>query len=212
MKVRTKNQMGSSVWVSPSNSLKLPLVKAKYTNPSFSDIKNSFAKTQIIWCFQYGITSGTDSTHYSPKKSATRAQMVTFLYSLAGKPQINPSWSTPFSDIKDSFAQNQIKWAYNLCITSGTDSKHFSPNKSITRAQMVAFLYRLAGNPPINPNWKTPFSDIKDNFAQNQIRWAYNIGLTSGTDSKHFSPNTAVNREQTAAFLNRFAKIADYTD
>lgn len=38
--------------------------------------------TPVLWAIEQNITTGTDSTHFSPKRACTRAQAVTFLYRL----------------------------------------------------------------------------------------------------------------------------------
>ena len=54
------------------------------TNP-FTDVSSkSYAYKAILWAVSEGITSGTSSNKFSPKKACNRAQVVTFLYRAFG--------------------------------------------------------------------------------------------------------------------------------
>ena len=49
----------------------------------FTDVsQNSYYYDAVKWAYENGIVSGTDETHFSPKKSCTRAEMVQMLYKL----------------------------------------------------------------------------------------------------------------------------------
>ena len=56
-----------------------------------------------------------------------------------------PSGSGRFDDVPSGhWAEDAIGWAAENGITSGTGPRLFSPDGTVTRAQMVTFLYRLA--------------------------------------------------------------------
>lgn len=82
----------------------------------------------------------------------------------------------------------------------------YSPVRTIERAMMITILYRLAGEPykDGNPHEKTPFTDITDTNAYyyDAACWALDKGITTETT---FKPFNAVSREETAAFLFRYA-------
>ena len=48
-------------------------------NP-FADVKGGFYYNAVLWAVEKNITKGTDATHFSPDKTCTRGQIVTFLY------------------------------------------------------------------------------------------------------------------------------------
>ena len=51
----------------------------------------------------------------------------------------------PFVDVpQDAWYSEAVAWAYANGITIGTDNTHFDPNRSITRAEMVTMLWRMA--------------------------------------------------------------------
>jgi len=100
---------------------------------------------------------------------------------------------------------------YNSFI-SGTNPPYyteFSPTKPITRAMLIAILYRMAGNPyeESNPHTENPFTDIQPGvYYYNAACWALDEGITNQTT---FKPNDNVTREQTARFLFAYAQAKD---
>lgn len=85
----------------------------------------------------------------------------------------------------------------------------FSPKNAVTRAMFITILYRMAGSPYDNGRnpygTRTPFTDIKNTNAYyyNAACWALRNGITT---EKLFKPDYYVSREQTAAFLFRYAQ------
>ena len=49
--------------------------------PPFADVsKDAYYFSAVMWASGCGITQGTDATHFSPNRTCTRAQVVTFLF------------------------------------------------------------------------------------------------------------------------------------
>ena len=87
------------------------------------------------------MTSGTSATTFSPNDTVTRAQAVTFLYRLAGRPSV--AGSAGFADVPAGnwFADAAV-WAVREGITNGTSATTFTPDKECTRGEILTFLYR----------------------------------------------------------------------
>ena len=116
-------------------------------NP-FEDVaEGKYYYQPVLWAFQNGITSGADPTHFNPKGLCTRAQVVTFLWTAAGKPEPTLS-ENPFEDVKPGkYYSKAVLWALENGITAGVDETHFGPGAVCNRAQVVTFLYKAFGNP-----------------------------------------------------------------
>lgn len=114
-------------------------------NP-FADVPaGSYYERAVLWAYESGITNGTDPGHFSPDKTCTRAQVVTFLHRYRGCPE--PERTTAFSDVtKGAYYYQAVLWAAQEGITVGTDSSHFRPELECNRGQIVTFLYRDAKN------------------------------------------------------------------
>ena len=110
-----------------------------------------------------------------------------------------------FKDVDlSSWYADAVQWAVNHTpqITNGTSATTFSPNANCTRAQMVTFLWRAAGEPKVNGS--NPFKDVKSSaYYYYAVLWAVENGITYGTSQTTFSPNNTVTRGQTVTFLWR---------
>ena len=111
-------------------------------NP-FVDVSSSdWYYKSVLWAKENGITSGMDASHFGPNESCTRAQVVTFLYSDFGKPDVS-GIDNPFSDVAaDAWYAAPVLWAVENGITSGIGGGLFGVDNACTRAQIVTFLYK----------------------------------------------------------------------
>ena len=110
----------------------------------FHDVRaGSYYETAVRWALNAGVTSGTDSAHFSPDKVCTRGQAVTFLMNAMRSTMGEEALSNPFSDVKEGrFYYHPVLWAKFYGVTSGTSAAAFSPGKTCTRAQIVTMLYK----------------------------------------------------------------------
>jgi len=117
----------------------------------------------------------------------------------------------PFKDLRgyesycDYLAYTSV---YNSFIagTNPPQYTEFSPTTSITRAMLVAIIYRMAGNPyeNANPHKTNPFKDVSPSaYYYDAACWALDRGITNQLT---FKPNDKVTREQTARFLFAYAE------
>ncbi|WP_217957909.1 S-layer homology domain-containing protein [Acutalibacter muris] len=171
---------------------------------SFTDVpSDAYYAAPVAWAVEEGITSGTSSTTFSPNKTCSRAEIVTFLWNAAGRP--DPTSATnPFDDVKnDAWYNKAVLWAVENKITSGTGDGKFSPNAPCTRGQIVTFLWNAESKPePISSS--NPFADVKDNmYYYMAVQWAVENGITSGTGVGRFSPGDDCTRGQIVTFLYR---------
>ena len=172
-------------------------------NP-FTDVKSgSYYYDAVLWAVEQGVTAGTSPTTFSPDEGCTRAQVVTFLWRAAGKPDPASSES-PFSDVKEgAYYYNAVLWAVENGITNGTSDKTFSPDETCTRAQIVTFLWRYEEQPaPAGTN--NPFADVKPSaYFGSAVLWAVEKGITNGTSATTFDPEDTCTRAQVVTFLYR---------
>ena len=173
---------------------------------AFRDIDSSaYYFTPVLWAVDSGITSGLDETHFGPDVLCNRAQVVTFLWRSAGKPEPGIA-GNPFADVPGgSFYEKAVLWAYETGITTGTDDVHFSPEAVCNRAQVVTFLHRFRGCP--EPTVTTAFPDVSTgSFYHKAVLWAAQREITVGMDGGLFRPELSCTRAQIVTFLYRDAK------
>ena len=116
----------------------------------------------------------------------------------------------PFTDVRESdWFYDDVVFAYENGLFSGTSDTTFSPNTSMTRAMLVTVLYRLEGQPAVNG--RSGFSDVQYNgYYEDAVTWAADNGIVNGISTSTFSPNANVTREQMAAILYRYAQYKKY--
>lgn len=108
---------------------------------AFLDVSSSdYFYDPVQWAVSRGITAGEKADIFGAGHNCTRAQAVTFLWKLAGKPTNLPV--SHFSDVPaDSWYADAVDFAVYNKITSGTGNGEFSPQRVCSRAEAVTFLY-----------------------------------------------------------------------
>lgn len=173
----------------------------EYKN-TFSDVGKYYATDAVIWASYNKITYGVAEGLFAPDEFCTRAQIISMLYRTAGEPKVE-SAKNPFTDVhEDDYYYNAVLWAVEKGITYGTSADKFSPHDNCTRAEIVTFLYRAAGEPKVTSS--VSFTDVgADAFYANAVAWAVENGITYGTSTDKFSPYDTCTRAQAVTFLYR---------
>lgn len=114
----------------------------------------------------------------------------------------------PFSDVKDSdWYKEYVAYVYHRGIMNGLSGTKFGPEETLTRAQLVTALYRLAGEPGVGA--PSGFTDVPSSqYYADAVSWAKENGIVNGISASAFGPDTAVTREQAATILYRY--VTDY--
>ena len=190
---------------------RVPYTASGWTYVDFSIAENPFVDVKegkyyydpVLWAYFHDpqITNGTDDTHFSPNKTCTRGQVLTFLWNAMGQPEPNLN-DNPFVDVKlGKYYTKAVLWAYQSGITNGVDDTHFKPNGDCTRGQVVTFLWKAMDFPDPQSSYN-PFTDVKPGkFYYNAVLWAVERGITNGTSATTFSPNKTCTRGQVVTFL-----------
>ena len=173
----------------------------------FDDVKDSSAWyfEHVYWAYDNGVTSGMDETHFGPDNECTRAQVVTFLYAAAGRPEFElPEES--FSDVAEGdWYYTPVMWALSEGITAGMDDGSFGANLTCTRAQIVTFLYAAAGKPADFEMPSDSFTDVPEGeWFYTPVMWALSKGITAGMGDGSFGAASTCTRAQIVTFLHAF--------
>ena len=122
----------------------------------FSDVfRDDYFADAVEWAThaQPPVTNGFPDGTFQPGSTVTRAQAVTFLWHAMGDPAPTQAESNPFADIlEDAWYYQAALWAREQEITNGTGSTAdgkivYSPTDTLTRGQMITFLWRTLGEP-----------------------------------------------------------------
>lgn len=116
----------------------------------------------------------------------------------------------PFTDVRETdWFYDDVVFAYENGLFSGTTATTFSPYAPMTRAMLVTVLYRLEGEPAVTG--RSGFSDVTiGSYYEAAVTWAADNGIVNGTSATTFSPSENVTREQMAAILCRYAQYKQY--
>ena len=109
---------------------------------TFKDVKKKhWYYNAVMWAVENEITSGTDPTHFSPKQTCSRSEIIQFLYATMGKPGYHIE--NPYTDVKNKhWYKDAAIWAYENRLERGANGK-FQAKTPCTRAYVVTYLYRF---------------------------------------------------------------------
>lgn len=173
----------------------------------FTDVaRTRWSYNEILHAYKSGLINGLTTTTFGPQKNATRAQLATMLYRMAGTPAVTDSSS--FTDLTQDWYMDAIAWAQQNGIIDGLGNGKFGPNKNITREQLVTMLYRMHKTPATSGTLDD-FSDASavSAWAKDAVQWAVECGILQGSNGK-IKPKGNATREQVAAFLVRYMAYA----
>ena len=182
-----------------------------YENPFVDVAEDAVYYDAVLWAYYHEpeqITSGFDATHFGPQNACTRAQVVTFLWRAAGCPE--PTGDTSMFNDASSIAspyQKAVAWAVEKGITTGFADGTFRPNDSVTRAQVVTFLWRYENRPATSGSIAgfTDAASIAEPYQQ-AVAWAVEKGITTGYNDGSFRPNATCTRWAVVLFMYRDMK------
>lgn len=108
----------------------------------FVDIDpRSYYYNAVMWASEQGIVKGYNETTFAPNETVTRAQFVTFLWRMKGKPEPHGR-PNPFADVRMSPYYKAILWGSERGIVQGYENGYFRPNNPCTRGHVALFMYR----------------------------------------------------------------------
>ena len=116
----------------------------------------------------------------------------------------------PFTDVaEDAWYYGAVSYVAQRGLMTGVSSNVFTPDATLTRAQLVQILYALEGRPAVSS--ASAFTDVASGaWYANAVSWAAASGVASGVGSGAFGPNDPLTREQLALILYRYAQNQGY--
>lgn len=165
----------------------------------------------LVWSYVNGVVAGTTETTFSPSEEVTRAQIVAFLYRLAGSPASGTQ--VPFTDVSaEAYYAQALAWAVEQKIAYGVSATAFEPDRAVTREEFVSFLYRYAqlqGDISGEPADLSGFQDAASvsAWAKNAVAWAVRQGIAVGVETDVLAPQGTGTRAQAITFLYRYSQL-----
>ena len=144
-----------------------------------------------------GLMRGTTEHTFSPAGSMSRAMVWTVLARMDGQDV----------DGGQPWYQQAQDWAVAQGVSDGT-----APAGAVTRGQLVAMLYRLAGSPAVTAQALEEMDSHPDSggvgqWAQDAVAWALRLGILNGGSDGMLAPGRTITRAEAAAVLGRYHQM-----
>ncbi len=179
----------------------------------FTDIfVDDWYREAVGTAYRLGLFAGTgDGSLFAPHMKLDRAMMMTVLFHLAGDPdQERFSVTKTFPDVKKGeWYESYVCWAGEQGISAGYGDGSFQPLKTLTRREVVQFLY----------NFGISYLDLElaeradlstyagvdvlraDGWGEDAMSWAMAVGVIDRLD-----PNAYPERAEVAVMVASFAE------
>ena len=181
----------------------------------FVDVEESdWYYEAVDYVFQRDLMNGTDSTHFTPDGTSSRAMVATILWRMAGEPQVN--YAMDFADVSSgTWYTEAVRWAASEGIVTGYSDTKFGPDDPVTREQFAVMLYRYAQTlgEGFTGSWSFPlnFPDAAEvsDYAYEALCWMTMENVIQGMEDGGLHPQGTANRAQLATMLMRFCQSVD---
>ncbi len=173
------------------------------------DIPSTWAKAEVEAAVSSGIVPENLQKNYV--KPVSRGKVAELFINL-----VEETYDTPIDEIlkekgveinEDVFSDTSDKnvlYANALGIINGTGNNKFSPNGTLTRAQVAAIINRTAKVLGIDTEgYSHNFTDVSSHWVDSELGWPVEMGIINGTGNNKFSPDAELTTEQTILIVYR---------
>lgn len=179
----------------------------------FTDVADTaWYADAVQYVYENGLMTGVSESEFAPNGTATRGQIVTILWRLAGSPVVN--YAMRYADMDEgAWYGEAVRWAASTGVVTGYSESSFGPNDAITREQLAAILYRYVKTQGqgFTGMWYFPlrYDDAASisSWAGEAMHWCVMKGLLNGTSETTLSPQLTATRAQLATILQRFCEL-----
>ena len=178
----------------------------------FTDITiHDWYRDAVRQVYERGLFAGTgDGSIFAPKVKLDRSMMMTVLFHLAGDPeQERADARATFPDVPaDQWYESYVRWAGQQGISAGYGDGNFRPLQTMTRREIVQFLYNFARSYlKLELTEQAALDGMAgveilraDGWGEEAMSWAVGAGIIS-----ELRPNDCPDRGEVAAIVAGFA-------
>ena len=155
-----------------------------------------------------GLMIGVSRDRFAPLDKVSRAMAVTVLYRLAGWPEVEAK--SLFSDVlEDSWYTDAVAWAAENGIAAGGEDGLFGIGESVTREQLVTFLWLYSGKPETDVSRLDAYADGDEvsELSRAAFAWALSTGIVESEEQNLLDPQQEMTRADLALMLLRLADV-----
>lgn len=161
----------------------------------------------VDWARYFGVATGFADDTFRPARATKRSQAVAMLWHLMDEPVAS---RRPFSDVAATASYAPaVDWAVAGGLIAGFGDGTFRPKDPVTRAQLVAMIWRMVGRPTVTTHHA--YTDTRPGAGyQAALDWAANLGLVDDpADTTRFHPRDPATRGVAVTWLYRLVWTAD---
>lgn len=164
-----------------------------YNLPFTDVIAGAWYTDAVAYCYNtyaggsrlmQGVNTAGD--RFGVNSPMTRAELVEVMWRIAGSPVETPR--TYFTDVRSSdWYYNSMSWAANHGYVTGYGDGTALPNRSISRQELAAILYRFGAGGTLSSSMRNfnlanryPDGQGVASWAQDAMKWAAFTGILSG--------------------------------
>lgn len=110
----------------------------------------------------------------------------------------------PFTDVaEESWYYPAVGYVYEKGLMTGIRADSFSPETSITRAQMAQIIYNMEGGK--QATGPSSFKDVpKSHWSYEAVSWAKDMNIVEGYGDGSFKPDAPIARQDAVAIMYRY--------
>lgn len=189
------------------------LIPVSAADAAFKDVSGHWAEEYILQAGERSLVQGYNGL-YRPDDTMTRAELVTVLWRASGEPE--PKGTASFTDLTQDWYKKAVAWAEENAVVNGVAPGKFNPDGNVTREQVAAILFRLAGSTSGDEAMWGPLSydsyytdaDKISSYAKAAVYWCiYNYvycGEASVAEGDTLAPKADATRGQIATMVVRY--------
>jgi hypothetical protein len=191
--------------------LNFPVVRAATVNDL--NKASTYAREAVQWMADNDIISGDTKGNFNPRKTVSRAELVTLLVKALGIDMSNLPATATFSDVPvNHWSFRYVEAANKAGIVSGVGNGKFGINNQCTREQITTMILNylaVSKEAILSEQGIDGLSKYKDqgkmsDWAKPSIQFAVSNNIMSGMSTDTFSPDGSATKEQIAVILYKF--------
>lgn len=183
-------------------------VKVIDNTKTFADVRSGAWYAQAVdFVSSHELFNGVSSAAFAPETDMSRAMLATVLWRMESEKDALSGLY--FSDVTaGAWYTEGVAWASGAGIVLGNGDGTFAPDRSITREEMAAMLYRYADSIGLDVSGRADLSGYTDasgisGYARDAMAWAVSAGLIKGVGGNCLDPTGNASRAQVATVLQR---------
>ncbi|OCT15347.1 hypothetical protein A8709_14755 [Paenibacillus pectinilyticus] len=180
---------------------KIQQAKTNPVHTEFSDVNKHWSQANIDLFVKLGVLSGYEDGTFKPDASITRAEFASIIAKVFTMDAAGTAGQ--LKDVTNHWASNAISALVSNGIIQGYEDGTFKPDRTISRAEIIAILGRIIDLKGIEKHEEASFKDINGSWNASEIQMAASIGLVEGRDANTFAPNAFSTRAEALTIILR---------